>query len=95
MEGHSPWLPWWEGSKESLSLRSLIRQILFVALQGFAARSCARFGPDLRVSWPRLISAPAQSSVVKSEVFLWINNPRRRQEAGRKVQRSIFILAEG
>lgn len=60
MEARSPWLPWWEGGKESLPLRSLIRQILLVAHQGSAARSCASFDPDLRVSGTGLISAPAQ-----------------------------------
>lgn len=60
MEARSPWLPWWEGGKESLPLRSLIRQILLVAHQGSAARSCASFDPDLRVSGTGLISAPAR-----------------------------------
>ena len=81
MEACSPWLPWWEGSKESPLLRSLIRQIPFIAHQGFAAHSCGSFDPDLRVLGTGLISAPAQrrqSPVARSEVFLWIINPRRR-----------------
>lgn len=60
MEVRSPWPPWWEGSKESLPLRSLIRQILFVAHQGVAARRCASFDPDLGVLGTGLMSAPAQ-----------------------------------
>lgn len=60
MEAHSPWLPWREGSKESPTLCRLIWQIPFVAHQEFAARSCARFDPDLGVSGTGLMSAPAQ-----------------------------------
>lgn len=77
-------------------MRSPIQQIPFVAHQGFATRSGASFDPDLVVLGTGVTTAPAQrrqSPVVRSEAFLWINNPRRRQEAGRKVQRSIFILA--
>lgn len=55
MEACGPWRPWQEGGKESPPLRSLIRQIPFVAHQGSAARSCASFDPDLRVSGTGLI----------------------------------------